>query len=315
MNAIDTADLHSPSTTRLKAELIRLIVGNWISQSVYAAVKLGVIDVLGETTMDVPTLAKRIGAQPTDLRRLLRALEGLGLFRSDDNGHYSVTETGALLRADRPDSLQPLALFNGEELYEAWREMPYAVQTGKSAFERVHGASIFDYLATHGDRGALFDSVMATVHGAEAPGVVNSFDFSRFKTVVDIGGGKGSFVAEILEQYPELRGIVFDLPHAVERADQYLAARGLLDRCETRAGNFFDGVPEGADAYLLRHVLHDWRDPEAGKILAQCRKAMGSKRAAFHNRGPHSRRRRNVLVENPRPEHAGDLRRPGTHGG
>lgn len=264
-----------------RVELMKLMIGNWISQSVYAAAKLNVVDALLDGPMDIPTLALKLDVQALELRRLLRALESVGLFRNLGNDRYAVTEVGRFLAEDRPDSLRPLALFNGEALYCAWGQLPHAVKTGKSAFSRAHGAEVFEFLEANAETGAQFDSVMATTHGAEAPGVVDSYDFSRFETVIDVGGGKGSFVAEILEKNPSTRGIVFDLPHVIRRAKEYLDERGLSNRCDTISGNFFDGVPAGGDAYLLRHVIHDWRDPEAGEILQQCRAAMGGDAKLF----------------------------------
>ncbi len=257
-----------------KAELMRMIVGNWASQAIYTAAKLELADVLADGSLDLAAIADRVSARPGELRRLLRALESLGLFRDEGEDRFSATPLGAFLRKDRPDSLRPLSMFNGEELYDAWRELPYAVQTGEAAFERAHGSAIFDYLAEHGETGALFDSVMATVHGAEAPGVVASYDFSRFPTIVDVGGGKGSFVAEIVRRNEGVHGIVYDQPQVAARAEAYLAEHGLSDRCSVVLGSFFDFVPPEADAYLLRHVIHDWRDDEAGRILSNCRDAM-----------------------------------------
>ena len=273
MNAVST-EASQATVSQPKAELMKLMIGNWMSQAVYAAAKLGLVDALLEGPLKVNILAERIGAQQIELRRLLRALESAGLFHNEGDDRYSVTDMGRFLAADRKDSLRPLALFNGEALYEAWGKLPYAVQTGKSAFGHAHGAEIFDYLEANGASGAQFDSVMATVHGAESAGVVDSYDFSKFKKVVDVGGGKGSFVAEIVARNPGVRGVVYDLPHVIARADEFLADRGLSDRCDTVAGSFFEQVPAGADAYLLRHVIHDWRDPEAGHILAKCREAM-----------------------------------------
>ena len=253
-----------------KLGLMKLIVGNWVSQAVYAAAKLQVVDALLEGPKSVASLADELNVQQNELRRLLRALESVGLFKHDGEDNYAVTEMGRFLASDRQDSLRPLSMFNGEALYEAWGQLPYAVETGKSAFGKAHGAELFDFLKQNPEIGAQFDSVMATTHGGEAPDVVQAYDFSGFKTVIDVGGGKGSFVAEIVRTNPGTSGIVYDQPHVVERTKDYIDELGLTGRCETMSGSFFDSVPEGGDAYLLRHIIHDWRDPEAETILSNC---------------------------------------------
>lgn len=281
MNTTITEKAQTKKPIQPRFELMRLMTGNWISQAVYTAAKLKLSDALLDGPLEAPALAANLNVQEIELRRLLRALESLGLFRNLGEDRFEVTELGSFLAEDRPDSLRPLALFNGEALYAAWAQLPHAVTTGESAFGRAHGAEIFEYLEAHAETGAQFDSVMASTHGAEAPALVDSYDFSAFKTIIDVGGGKGSFVAEIVEKNAGSKGMVYDLPHVIDRARAYLEERGLSARCDTQAGSFFDRVPEGGDAYLLRHVIHDWRDPEAGKILQKCRAAMNPKARLF----------------------------------
>jgi hypothetical protein len=162
----------------------------------------------------------------------------------------------------------------GDWQYQAWGELLYSIQTNRPAFEKTHGLPLFDFLARHPDKGQLFDAAMTGVHGRETDAVLDAYDFSGIGTLADVGGGNGSVLAAILKQHPALKGIVFDLPAVIERTRASLAAAGLAERCRAVAGDFFREVPAGADAYHLRHVLHDWDDDRAVAILRQCRQAM-----------------------------------------
>ena len=177
------------------------------------------------------------------------------------------------LRSDSREMQRPFAIMAGAEFYQTWGHLLHSVRTGEEGCRKAFGASWFEYLTQRPDRHAIYDAAMMAVHGRETEPVLDACDFSRFGTVADIGGGNGSALAVILKRHPRLKGILFDLPGVAERARPLLAAAGVGDRCEVVAGDFFQSVPR-ADAYVLRHVIHDWEDEDAVAILRNCRKAM-----------------------------------------
>ncbi len=163
---------------------------------------------------------------------------------------------------------------SGDEQFRAWAEIDYSVKTGKTAFDKVYGEPVFDYLADHPEKARIFDAAMTGIHGREAHAVLDAYDFSAFGTIADIGGGNGSQISSLLEKYASTQGILFDLPHVIERARPRIDSAGLSDRCQLVGGSFFESVPEGADAYILRHIVHDWDEDKVLAILHNCHKAM-----------------------------------------
>jgi len=162
----------------------------------------------------------------------------------------------------------------GEEHYRAWGNLLYSVQSGKTAFDHIYGKPIFEHLSENPESAAIFDQAMTSVHGRETGPLVEAYDFSDIKTIADIGGGNGTLIAAVLDRHPGMNGILFDLPHVVERAVPALEEAGLSQRCQTASGDFFESVPVGADVYLMRHIIHDWDDDKAVKILTNCCNAL-----------------------------------------
>jgi hypothetical protein len=162
----------------------------------------------------------------------------------------------------------------GDLQFCAWAEIEYSLRTGKIAFDKVFGKPVFDNLGDHPDKPRIFDAAMVGVHGRESNAVLNAYDLSGIRVVVDIGGGNGSQPTEILKKHDRMTGILFDLPHVIERAKKGIHASGLLDRCRLVTGSFFDAVPEGADAHILRHIIHDWDEDKSVTILRNCHRAM-----------------------------------------
>ncbi len=165
---------------------------------------------------------------------------------------------------------------SGDEQFRAWAEIEYSIQTGKIAFEKVFRKPIFEYLGENPDKAKIFDAAMVGIHGRESDVILDAYDFSGVGVLADIGGGNGSQITRILEKHTGMKGILFDLPHVIERAKNQIESAGLSDRCELVAGNFFDSVPEGADAYMMRHIIHDWDDEKSLTILRNCYQAMSS---------------------------------------
>jgi hypothetical protein len=254
--------------------ITRLLTGYWISQAIHVAAQLGIADLLKAGPQTVAHLAESTGAHARSLYRLLRALASEGIFAEDKQGRFALTPLGECLRSDVPNSQRSMAIMNGEEHYRCWGELLYSVQTGRTAFEKLFGQPIFHYLAAHPRQARIFDEGMVGVHGAETKAMLDAYDFSRFGTLVDIGGGTGSLLIATLQRHPSLRGILFDRPDVIERARAGVKAAGLENRCTLMGGDFFETVPPGGDAYLMRHIIHDWNDEQCRTILRHCRKVV-----------------------------------------
>ncbi len=256
-------------------QLNQLIAGYWNSQCVYVAAKLGIADLLGGGPLSVDELADKTNTHRPSLFRLLRALASLGVFAEEAGQRFALTPAAELLRRDVPGSQWALAVMMGEEHYRAWGELMYSVRTGKVAFDKVYGQPVFEYLSQHPEQAAIFDKAMVGVHGRETAAMVDAYDFSSFKAIADIGGGNGSTLRGILQRHPRIHGTLFDLPGVIERAEASIAAAGLADRVHLVAGSFFESVPTGVDAYVLRHIIHDWDEEKALRILGNVREAIG----------------------------------------
>jgi len=254
----------------LHHQLNRLVSGYWYTQTIYVAAKLGIADLLKDCPRPAQELAQETGTNPRALHRLLRALASVGIF-AEDQGRFRLTPLAACLL---DPSTKAMATMRGEFQYRAWGELLYSIQTGESAFEKQHGKPIFDYFSENPDTGKIFDQAMTGVHGRETEAMLEAYDFTGIKTLADIGGGNGSVICAILKKYPAIHGILFDLPAVVERARANIRAAGLDGRCQVVAGNFFEAVPPAADAYIMRHIIHDWDDDESLPILRNCRQAM-----------------------------------------
>lgn len=255
----------------LHDQLAHLLSGYWYTQTIYVAAKLGLAELLKDGPKSAQELAQATTTNPRALYRLLRALASIGIF-AEEQGRFVLTPlAGCLL----DPSMKALATVRGEGQYRAWGELLYSVQSGQTAFEKVYGKPIFDYFSDHPETGKLFDQAMTGVHGRETEAMLEAYDFTGIGTLADIGGGNGSVLTAVLQRYPAMQGILFDLPTVGERAKSNLAAAGLEGRCSVMDGSFFESVPGGADAYLLRHIIHDWDDEKSITILRNCRRAMG----------------------------------------
>jgi len=260
-----------------REQIQSLIRGYRIAAAVYVAVRLGIPDLLADGPREVDDLAQATASHAPSLRRVMRALAAVGVLEKVGPSRFALTPAGAILRADDPDSLRPSILFTlNETHWRPWSRLLHTVQTGETAFEDVHGVGLFDYLATHPEVSALFNAGMAGNSPAHARLVAASYDFSGMRLVVDVAGGRGRLLTAILERNPQLRGVLFDLPHVIEEARLLVNDAGVGARCEFVGGNFFEAVPSGGDAYLLRNIIHDWKDDRAVAILESCRRAMAS---------------------------------------
>jgi O-methyltransferase domain/Dimerisation domain len=261
----------------VSADLVRLVDGFRVTQTVHAAVELGIPDLLGDDERSANDLAKASGADPSTLYRLLRALASLGVLHEAEGRRFALTPLGEPLRSDVPGSLRGwVRLIGRDHVWRSWGNLTNAVRDGENAFRSVHGTDVWEWRAAHPEESAIFDEAMRSLTGAGNSAILDAYDFGRFGTVVDVAGGNGTLLAALLAAYPHVRGTLFDQEHVVSGAEPVLKAAGVLDRCEVVAGSFFSSVPEGGDAYVLKSIIHDWEDEESVAILRTCREAMGS---------------------------------------
>jgi hypothetical protein len=257
------------------AELTRLVNGFQVSQAISVAATLGIADLLADGPRTSDELAAATDCHADALYRVLRALASVGVLAEGEGRAFELTEMGEHLRSDAPESIAGWAAHVGRPYYfQAWGNLVHSVRTGESAFRVVHGVDAWEYRARHPEEGAFFDRGMTDLATRATAGVLESHDFSGYRTVVDVGGGHGALLAAVLARNPGQQGVLFDLPHVVEGAGPVLEAAGVADRCRVESGSFFDSAPEGGDAYILKSVLHDWDDDGALKILRACRRAM-----------------------------------------
>jgi hypothetical protein len=258
--------------------LLELIEGYRATAVLHVAARLGLADLLADGALGADELARSTGADRQSLGRLLRALIVLGILQEVAPGRVRLTPLGVGLRRDSPRSRRRAALRAGDEMeMRLWANLLHAVTTGETAFHHLFGMGPFDHLARNPDMSAAFNRAMVAATREAAPALIAAFDFSGFRTVVDVGGGSGAFLAALLQANPGMRGTLFDTREGVSGAAALLAAAGVLDRCRVREGDFFaDELPPGAQLYLLKSVIDDWDDAQTVAILSNCRRAISS---------------------------------------
>ncbi|MDX2230808.1 MAG: methyltransferase [Leptolyngbyaceae cyanobacterium bins.349] len=255
--------------------LMQMILGYWVSQSIYVAAQLGIADHFKQKPMSYEELATATGTNAGALYRILRALASVGIFAEVTPGTFTMTPLATFLQQDTPGSLRDVAIMMGDrEHYGSWGNILHAVKTGESSFQHLFGKNIFEYYAQNPEPAAIFDRAMTSFSSIEIAAVSTEYDFSGIHTLVDVAGGHGSLLRAVLQAYPQINGVLFDLPDVIERATAMLATSEVCDRCQLVSGNFFESVPAGANAYMLKHILHDWDDERAIAILQHCRQAM-----------------------------------------
>jgi SAM-dependent methyltransferase len=246
-----------------------------ISRALYAAAEINIADFLAEGPMTSGQLAEAAGADAQSLRRLLRALVAYGVFEEEKFDLYRLNAAAQLLRRDVPGSQRAGILFTaGNTTWQLWSDFLASLRTGDAVVSRAFGKDIFERFAEHREESALFDQAMASFSAALSKPLVAAYDFSAFRCIADIGGGTGRLLTDILAAHPTVQGILFDLPAVSAAAQALLDASGVAKRCKLLGGSFFEAIPAGADAYLLKHILHDWDDERAISIISNCRRAM-----------------------------------------
>ncbi len=265
----------TPSQTPPDAALVQLVFGKCISMAISVVAKLRVADLLTDGPQTLDDLAKKTKTHAPSLYRVLRTLSAAGVFTEQVDGRFALTPMGEYLRTGVKGSLRGMADFFGSDWsWRAWGHMLESVQTGRAAFDSLFGESAFEYLGKHPDESAVFNEGMTGFSSNIAPAVAEAYNFGAFKTVVDIGGGHGVLLKTILQAYAGVNGIVFDSPHVVAGSEEAIHNAGLTGRCRAVGGDFFERVPDGGDAYLMKHVIHDWPDHLATTILCNCRKVV-----------------------------------------
>jgi hypothetical protein len=253
--------------------LPQLVNSYRISQALHVAAVLGIADELAGGPRSANELAEATSADPDALYRLLRALASIGVLEEQNERRFALTELGDGLRTDAPGSIAGWASFMGRPVFwETWGSLLHSIRTGENAFRHIHGESVWEFRATRPEESAVFDRAMGTQTRVVTGAVLDAYDFGRFGTVVDVGGGNGSLLASLLERYPDMQGVLVDQPHVVANAAEVLGPSRA--RCTVVAGDFFESVPEGGDAYVLKWIIHDWEDAESIAILRNCRAAM-----------------------------------------
>jgi hypothetical protein len=265
----------SQRTSDPRLALLGLINGFQVSQAIHVAATLRVADYLNDGPRSAGELATLTKSNPDTLYRLLRALAAVGVFQEGEGRTFVLSPMGDCLRADSTTPLGAWAEVVGSPYFwQAWGHLLHSVQTGGNAFQDLNGKDVWRYRAEHPELGATFDRAMTQLSRGGAEAVIRAYDFSSFAHVVDVGGGQGLLLTAILRAHPHMRGTLFDQAGVVAGAEAVLTVGGVIDRCNIVDGSFFESVPEGADAYLMRVVIHDWEDDEAIAILKVCRRAM-----------------------------------------
>jgi DNA-binding transcriptional ArsR family regulator len=256
--------------------VMEMISNAWSAQAITAAAELGIADALAKGPLPIDELASAVNADADAVSRLLRALISRGLFRLRRDGRYELTPLGDCLRSDAGVSLRGLARFVGAPQHrEHWSHLTEAIRTGRPAVPELRGKPMFEYLADEPEFADIFNDAMTSMSELAIAPVVAGYDFSRYDTIVDVGGGHGRLLAAILEATPLARGVLYDLPQVVAGAPAVLTERGVQDRMKIVPGSFFEAIPDGGDAYVLKHVIHDWPDDDALQILSNVRKVAG----------------------------------------
>lgn len=263
----------APSEAALK--LSQLINGYRNTQMLYVASSLGIADKLKDGAQGIADLAQAVGAHAPTLYRLMRALASLGIFSEDEQGKFGLTEMAELLQIAVPGSLRAEAIISGDPtLWHAWSDLLHTVQTGETAFEHQLGMPIWEYRSRHPEANTIANEYFTALTRGQTDAIVAAYDFSTCNTVMDVGGGQGGLIAAMLKANPSLRGVLFDQKHVVSNAPALLEQAGVADRCEIVGGDFFGTLPIGADAIMLKNILHDWNDDDAQIILRNCRNAL-----------------------------------------
>lgn len=266
-----TENTQTPSKILSLSVMQQMIWGGLISQCIYVAAKLGIADLLKDSHKSCSELAALTGTDTRSLYRLMRALSSIDIFAENEQGYFMLTPLANCLQKNISKSLR---FFNQEEQYRVYANLLYSIKTGRNAFEYTYGMNMYHYLSENPEYARIFDEAMAFGTEAEKNAIVEAYDFSGIRKLIDVGGGKGNLISAILKSNSKMEGILYEQPHLSEDAKHLLKAQGVSERCEFLTGDFFESVPNGGNTYILKHVLHNWDNERAIKILKNCHKVM-----------------------------------------
>ena len=263
---------HQPSSAE---QIFQLCMGYLPAICLNAVVELSVAEQLAGGPKNVDEIATAVKAHPDALYRVMRATSTVGVFREVGPRTFAQTPLSDMLRQEHPQSMRPFVLFFPDPLhFRSYANLIHSVRTGETTGVPTFGKELFEYLQDHPKESAVFNAAMVNLTQMFIPAVLEAYDFSGTKTLVDIGGGHGSVVAAILQRYPQMKGILFDLDHVVRGAGPHLQAMGVADRCAVESGSFFESVPAGGDTYIMKNIIHDWNDEKSLIILKNIAKRL-----------------------------------------
>lgn len=268
----------APATGEMPPEavLIQIQFSALLAQALSVAAELKIADLLADGPRSIKELAETTGSHERSLYRILRSLASAGVFSEVADRVFAQTPHSEPLRSDAPVSMRNGAIFMGAPWHwQVWGDLRYSVKTGLPAWSKQLGGEVFDFFARNPEASEIFNNAMTDMSVSSAPPLVAAYDFSGIRTVADVGGGHGYFLAQILKANPELRGMLYDLDHVVQGAEETFTEAGVSDRVQKIAGSFFESIPSGADAYVMKHIIHDWDDEKCVTILKNIRTAMG----------------------------------------
>lgn len=255
-------------------QVLHLSMGYADARALWVVAELGIADLIGDGERSVEELASSANVLAEPLYRVLRLAASCGVVRETDPRRFALAALGRLLRSDDPDSMRDWVRMTGGPIHDSFRDVLDSVRTGAPVFEQVLGAPLYQYMGKHPAHAATFNAAMVTYSSHAARALVETYDFSRVRKVVDVGAGPGAMLMGVLETNPHLTGTLFDLPHVADLARREISRKGLAGRCEIAGGDFMEAVPAGADCYVLSSIIHNWDDARAVRILRNCRQAM-----------------------------------------
>ncbi|MFI5127982.1 MAG: methyltransferase [Candidatus Acidiferrales bacterium] len=269
-----TSPTTQPQKPPAHVGVMQLLSASYIAGAVSCLAQMGIPDLVEAGPKSAKELASQIGADPEALHRLMRATASVGVLSEGPDGKFSETPMSAVLRSNGKPSLRAVAMMGGREWHgRGWSRLEYCVRTGKQAMEQIYGAPIFEYFKQHPDEGQIFNDAMTSISAGDSPAVVDAYSFEGIHSIVDVGGGHGLLLATIMARNPQMKGTLYDEPHVIEGAKNG-PLKPVMERCTIAFGDMFSSVPAGADAYIMKHIIHDWPDELCVKILKSCRKGV-----------------------------------------
>jgi hypothetical protein len=273
--SIDTTSRKEPEPLE---QLFQICLGFIPAICLNVVAKLAVADFLANGPQSVADLARATNCNEDALGRIMRAVSAFGVFKELDAKRFEQTPASDLLRSDHPKSLRPFVSFFPDPLhFRFYSNLMHSARTGETTGNITVGMELFDYLKGHPEDSEIFNAAMVNMTQMFVPAVIDAYDFSETQTLVDVGGGHGSVLASVLQKFPKMQGILFDIDHVVAGAHSYLKSTGVADRCRTIAGDMFLSVPEGGDTYIMKNIIHDWDDERSITILRNVRAALGKR--------------------------------------